>query len=32
VTVADNGTGIAPEVVARILDYSTLTSDKALYR
>jgi Histidine kinase-, DNA gyrase B-, and HSP90-like ATPase len=32
VTVADNGNGIPPEVVARILDYSTLTSDKALYR
>jgi 5S rRNA maturation endonuclease (ribonuclease M5) len=32
VTVADNGSGIPPDVVARILDYSTLTSDKALYR
>jgi hypothetical protein len=32
VTVADNGSGIPPEAVARILDYSTLTSDKALYR
>lgn len=32
VTVADNGTGIPSEVVTRILDYSTLTSDKALYR
>ena len=32
VTVTDNGSGIPPEVVARILDYSTLTSDKALYR
>jgi hypothetical protein len=32
VTVADNGSGIPPEVAARILDYSTLTSDKALYR
>jgi hypothetical protein len=32
VTVADNGNGIPLDVVARILDYSTLTSDKALYR
>jgi hypothetical protein len=32
VTVADNGNGIPPETVAAILDYSTLTSDKALYR
>ena len=32
VTVADNGGGIPPDVVTRILDYSTLTSDKALYR
>ena len=32
VTVADNGNGIPADVVARILDYSTLTSDKALYR
>jgi Histidine kinase-, DNA gyrase B-, and HSP90-like ATPase len=32
VTVADNGIGIPPDVVTRILDYSTLTSDKALYR
>jgi DNA topoisomerase VI subunit B len=32
VAVADNGSGISPDVVTRILDYSTLTSDKALYR
>ncbi|HEV8276268.1 MAG TPA: ATP-binding protein, partial [Streptosporangiaceae bacterium] len=32
VTVEDNGAGIPATVVARILDYSTLTSDKALYR
>jgi DNA topoisomerase VI subunit B len=32
VTVADNGSGIPSGVVTRILDYSTLTSDKALYR
>ena len=32
VTVADNGAGIPADVVARILDFSTLTSDKALYR
>jgi len=32
VTVADNGNGIPPWAVERILDYSTLTSDKALYR
>jgi hypothetical protein len=32
VTIADNGNGIPAEVVVRILDYSTLTSDKALYR
>ena len=31
-TVADNGAGIPADVVARVLDYSTLTSDKALYR
>jgi DNA topoisomerase VI subunit B len=32
VTVTDNGSGLPPDVVTRILDYSTLTSDKALYR
>ena len=32
VTVADNGGGIPPGVVGRILDFATLTSDKALYR
>ena len=32
VTVADNGAGIPPGVVGRILDFATLTSDKALYR
>jgi DNA topoisomerase VI subunit B len=32
VTAADNGPGIPPDVVTRILDYATLTSDKALYR
>jgi hypothetical protein len=32
VTVADNGSGIPAGVVERILDFSTLTSDKALYR
>jgi DNA topoisomerase-6 subunit B len=31
-TVADNGAGIAPDVVERVLDFATLTSDKALYR
>ena len=32
VAVADNGAGIPPGVVGRILDFATLTSDKALYR
>ena len=32
VTVADNGAGIPPGVVGRTLDFTTLTSDKALYR
>jgi hypothetical protein len=32
ITVADNGCGIPPDVVGRILDFATLTSDKALYR
>jgi hypothetical protein len=31
-TVADNGRGIPAEVVTRILDFSTRTSDKAAYR
>jgi len=31
-TVADNGTGIAPETVRRILNFQTRTSDKAAYR
>jgi hypothetical protein len=31
-TVSDNGSGIEPEVVERILDFNTRTSDKALYR
>lgn len=30
--VIDNGPGIAPETVARILDFDTRTSDKAAYR
>jgi DNA topoisomerase VI subunit B len=30
--VGDNGPGVAPELVERILDFSTLTSDKAVYR
>ena len=30
--VADNGPGLAPETVARILDFGTRTSDKAAYR
>jgi DNA topoisomerase VI subunit B len=32
ITVSDNGPGIPPEVVRRILDYDTRTSDKAQYR
>ena len=31
-TVADNGSGLAPETVGRILDFETRTSDKAHYR
>ncbi len=30
--VADNGTGIPPETVRRILNFQTRTSDKAVYR
>ena len=30
--VHDNGVGIPADVVKRALDFSTLTSDKALYR
>jgi hypothetical protein len=30
-TVSDNGPGIPPEVIARILDFSSRTSDKAAY-
>jgi hypothetical protein len=32
ISVRDNGSGIAPETVARILDFGTRTSDKAAYR
>src|SRR5262249_36672441 len=31
-SVADNGPGIAPETVRRILNFATRTSDKAVYR
>jgi Histidine kinase-, DNA gyrase B-, and HSP90-like ATPase len=31
-TVADNGPGMAPELVERILDFNVLVSDKAAYR
>jgi Histidine kinase-, DNA gyrase B-, and HSP90-like ATPase len=31
-SVADNGSGIEPEVVEKILNFSTRTSDKAAYR
>jgi anti-sigma regulatory factor (Ser/Thr protein kinase) len=30
--VADNGPGLAPEILARILDFDTRTSDKSRYR
>src|SRR5436189_5004502 len=30
-TVTDNGPGISPEVVKRVLDFSSRTSDKAAY-
>jgi DNA topoisomerase VI subunit B len=30
--ITDNGPGIAPDVVSRILDFETRTSDKAAYR
>jgi len=30
--VVDNGDGLSPDMVARTLDFETLTSDKALYR
>jgi DNA topoisomerase VI subunit B len=32
ITVTDNGPGIAPELVERILDFDVLVSDKAVYR
>jgi len=32
VTVSDNGGGISPAVVARVLDFTTRTSDKQAYR
>lgn len=32
ITVADNGPGLAPEVLAGVLDFSVLVSDKAAYR
>ena len=31
-TVADNGPGIPPETVRRLLNFETRTSDKAVYR
>ncbi|MDP9457786.1 MAG: ATP-binding protein [Actinomycetota bacterium] len=31
-SVSDNGSGIAPEVVRKVLDYSVRVSDKAAYR
>jgi|SRR5215217_914805 len=32
ITVTDNGTGIPPETVRKVLDFGTRTSDKAAYR
>jgi DNA topoisomerase VI subunit B len=32
ITVADNGPGMPPELIARILDFGVLVSDKAAYR
>jgi DNA topoisomerase VI subunit B len=32
ITVADNGPGLAPELLARVLDFTVLVSDKAAYR
>src|SRR4051812_36161828 len=32
IMIQDNGDGIAPETVARVLDFDTRTSDKAAYR
>jgi hypothetical protein len=32
VTVTDNGPGMAPELIAKLLDFSVLVSDKSAYR
>ncbi len=32
VSVTDNGTGIDPDTISKILNYDTRTSDKAVYR
>jgi DNA topoisomerase VI subunit B len=32
ISVGDNGPGISPEIIAKVLDFSTRTSDKAAYR